>query len=74
MYMRTVFDAAVMSALLYSSETWLIRKTKELEKQYNKLVKCPLGVRKNTSLNLCMVEAGIPPVQHTIEKKRYFHT
>ena len=70
-YKRTVFEAAVMSSLLYSSETWLKRNTKALEKQYNRLVKCLLGVRKNTSMNLCMIEADIPPVQHLIEKKRY---
>ena len=34
-------------------------------------MKCLLGVRKNTSMNLCMIEAGISLVQHLIEKKRF---
>ena len=69
-YKRIVFDAAVMSSLLYASESWLTNNIKGIEKQYNKLVKCLLGVRRNTSINLCMVEAGIPPVQAVIKKKK----
>ena len=38
--------------------------------QYNKLIKCLLGVRKNTSINLCMIESGIPPIQSIIAKQR----
>ena len=34
--------------------------------KYNLLVKCLLGVRKNTSINLCFVESGIPPPQFVI--------
>ena len=69
-YKKIVFDAAVTSTLLYSSESWLTNNYKRIEKQYNQLVKCLLNVRKNTSINLCMVEAGIPPLKHVIEKKR----
>lgn len=54
MYKRVVFDAAVTSALLYGAESWFTGKMKVIEKQYSKLVKCLLGVRKNTSINLCM--------------------
>ena len=67
---KKVFDAAVISALLYSSESWLTNNMKSIEKQYNKLIKCLLGVRKNTSINLCMLEAGIPPLSNVIFKKR----
>ena len=59
-----------MTSLLYSAESWLTNKTKGIEKQYNKLIKCLLSVRKNTSINLCMVEAGIPPLYSVIENKR----
>lgn len=54
-YKKKVFNAAVTSALLYSSESWCSNKLKSIEKQYNKLVKCLLGVRRNTSVNLCMI-------------------
>lgn len=33
-------------------------------------MKCLSGVRRITSINSCMVEAGIPPVQAVIEKRR----
>lgn len=67
---KKVFDAAVTSALLYSCESWIANNIKGIERQYNKLIKCLLGVRKNTSINLCMVEVGIPPVKDIIDKQR----
>ena len=69
-YKKLVFDAAVMSSLLYSSESWLTSNIKPIEQQYNQLVKCLLGVRKNTSTNLCLFESGIPPLSHVISKQR----
>lgn len=63
---KKVFEAAITSSLLYSSESWLTNNIKRIEKQYNKLLKCLLGVRKNTSINFCMLEAGIPPVKALI--------
>ena len=42
-----------------------------IEKQYSKVVKYLLGVRKNTSINLCMIEAGIPPTQYIIDERKY---
>ena len=69
-YKKKVFDAAVTSSLLYSSESWLTNNIRGMEKQYNKLLKCLLGVRKNTSSNLCMLETGILPVKDLIERRR----
>ena len=48
-YKRRVFDAAVVSALLYSSETWLTNNPKKLIVQYNRALKNLLGIRKYTS-------------------------
>ncbi len=68
-----VFDASVMSSLSYSSESWITSNIKGMEKQYNKLIKCLLGVRRNTSVNLCMLEAGIPSFNCILDtKKRTF--
>ncbi len=67
---KKVFDAAVVSSLSYSSESWLINNTKGIEKQYNKLIKCLFVVRKNTNVNLCMLETCIPPFSCVIYKKR----
>ena len=69
-YKKLVFDAAVMSSLLYSSESWLTDNIKPISAQYNQLVRCLLGVRKNTCMDLCLVEAGIPPANNVILKRR----
>ena len=69
-YKRLVFDAAVTSALLYSSESWLTESTRSIRTQYNQLIRCLLGVRNNTCIDMCMIEAGIPPLQHVITKRR----
>ena len=69
-YKKLVFDAAVMSSLIYSSESWFTGNIKPIEQQYSQLVKCLLGVRKNTSITLCLFEAGIPPLSHVISKQR----
>lgn len=69
-YKRKVFDAAVTSALLYSSETWLVNHPKKLVTQYNRAMKCLLGVRKYSSPDLCFIESGIQPVQDVIARRR----
>ena len=69
-YKKLVFDAAVTSSLLYSAESWLTNNIKSIEKHYNQLVRCLLGVRKNTSIELCLVESGIPPIQYVLAKRR----
>ena len=69
-YKKLVFDAAVTASLLYSAESWLSDSIRPIEQQYNQLVRCLLGVRKNTSIDLCHLEAGIPPVKHVLAKRR----
>ena len=69
-YKKLVFDAAVTASLLYSAESWLTNHIKPIETQYNQLVRCLLGVRKNTSIDLCLVESGIPPIHHVLAKRR----
>ena len=55
---------------LYSSESWLTDNMKPISAQYNQLVRCLLGVRMNTCMDLCLVEAGIPPAKDIILKRR----
>ncbi len=69
-YKKKVFDAAVISVLLSSSESWLTSREKGIEKQYNKLIKCLVGVLRNTSVNLCMLQAGISPLQSVLAERR----
>ena len=75
-YKRKVFDAAVLSALTYSCESWLTDNCIGLKSQYSKLVKCLLGVRKNTSIDLCFIESGINPVNHilSVNRKRFLES
>ena len=69
-YKKKVFDAAVTSAMLYSCESWLAKNLRRLESQYNTMIKCLLGVRKNTSTNLCMMEVKILPFNEIVTKRR----
>ena len=68
-FKKHVFDAAVTSFLTYSTESWFSKSVKPIEEQYNQLVKCLLGVRRNTSITLCMAEAGIPHLSDVISKR-----
>ena len=69
-YKMKVFQAAVMSALLYSSESWLTSSVPEIERTYNKLVRLLLCVRNNTPIPLCLIELGLNTVQYEIDKRR----
>lgn len=69
-YKRMVFEAAMTSSLLYGSETWLTKHPKKVIAQYNRAVKCLLGVRKYTSPDLCLIESGIRPVLDIISRGR----
>ncbi|MPC52923.1 hypothetical protein E2C01_046804 [Portunus trituberculatus] len=69
-FKRQVFEVAMNGTLLYSTETWLTNDTKRLKAQYNAPVRSLLGVRHNTSIDLCLVEAGTYPVEDKIVKRR----
>lgn len=60
-YEKKIFDVAVTTALLRSSESWITTNVKPIVKQYNKLITCLLGVRRNTCVNLCVSKAGTLP-------------
>ena len=67
---RQVLNAAVSAALLYSTESWFTNNPKRLVSQYKKIVKCALGVRNNTSVNLALIELGQDTVIDIIRKRR----
>ena len=69
-YKKLVFEAAVTASLLYSAESWFTDNIKPIGQQYNQLVRCLLGVRKNISIDLCLIESGITPLKHVLAKKR----
>ena len=69
-YKKLVFEAAVTASLLYSAESWFTDSIKPIEQQYNQLVRCLLGVRRNTSIDLCLIESGITPIRHVLTNQR----
>ena len=73
---RKVFEAALLSAVLYSCESWLENGLRDLQKLYTSLVKALLGVRVSSPNDLCLLELGIPSVVGRIifrqAQKRFF--
>ena len=71
---RKVFEAALLSAVLYSCESWLENGLGDLQKLYTSLVKALLGVRVSSPNDLCLLELGIPSVVGRIRQaqKRFF--
>ena len=68
---KRVFEAAVMSTMLYGCESWLEGNVKPIEKLYNWCVKQLLGVRLSTCSDVCYVELGLPPIKYLIKAKQY---
>ncbi|ELU16580.1 hypothetical protein CAPTEDRAFT_214726 [Capitella teleta] len=73
---KKIFDATLVATFLYSSETWLNPAAcKVAVPMYNACVKTILGVRKTTSTDLCLIEAGIPSLnQHVKSGQKMFIT
>ena len=72
---RRVFDAALMSALMYGCESWVCADIKPVIKLYNWSIKQLLGVRRTTSNQVCYAEAGYPSLPDFIRQKqhKFFH-
>lgn len=68
---RRVFDAALMSSLLYGCESWLNADLKPIIKLYNWCLKQLLGVRKSTPNDVCYIEAGYPSLLDLVEFKQH---
>ena len=67
---RRVFDAAVMSTMLYGCESWLEGNIKPIEKLYNWYIKQLLGVRLSTYSDFSYVELGLPPIKYLVKAKQ----
>ena len=57
---KTVFNAALMSSILYGCESWLGTSLRPIDLTYRILVRVLLGVRPNIDIDLCLVELGMP--------------
>ena len=64
-----VMDAAVTSSILYGCETWLNNNPRRVIATYNRLIKYLLSVRKNTSIDMCLIESGKQPAKYVINKR-----
>ncbi len=67
---KRVFDAVVLSALLYGSESWLGADLKPIVKLYNWSLKQMLGVRGVTCNDLCHIESGCPPLPALVKARQ----
>lgn len=72
---KRIFDAALMSAVLYGCESWLNADLKPATKIYNWALKQLLGVRKTTCNDMCYIESGYPPLKDLVRsRQRKFFT
>ena len=67
---RRIFDACLMSGLLYGCESWLNGDIKPVCKLYNWALKQMLGVRHSTCNDMCYVESGYSSLKAIIQSKQ----
>lgn len=71
---RMVFDAVILSNLMYGSEVWLHDSAKHGEKTYMMAIKTLLGVRATTTNNVRLMELELPSLvrRFAIAKESFF--
>lgn len=67
---KKVLDACFSASLLYNCETWLGADTKRIDVMYMTAIKSFLGVRQTTANQLCLIDAGYPPLKALIQEKQ----
>ena len=67
---QTVWNSATLSAITYGAESWWRHNIKSTKACYMRTIKQLLGVRTQTSNDLCLVEAGLPAIQQKIVKRQ----
>ena len=65
-----VFNACVMSSILYGCETWLQGDLRPITRLYNMCIKAMLGIRNTTCNDLCYMELGLPPLKALVTGKQ----
>ena len=71
---KRIFDAALMSAILYGCESWLNADLRPVTKLYNLCIKQLFGVRTTTCNDLCYVELCYPLLKDLVlsRKRKFF--
>jgi hypothetical protein len=65
---KKVFEAALMSSILYGCESWLSTSAVNAASHlYIACIRQLLGVRKTTATELCLAETGLPTLQSRIK-------
>ena len=62
-YKKVVMDACFFSTITYAGENWLGGNLRPLETMYNRAIKCLLGVRATTCMDMCLLELNYPSLQ-----------
>ena len=72
---KRVFDACVMSTMLYGCESWLNGDLKPVAKIYHWALKQLLGVRSSTCNDVCYIESGYTSIKAIVKSKQriYFN-
>lgn len=66
-----MFDAALMSSIVYGCESWLDADTKPVVKLHNWARNQLLGMRKTTLNIVCYVELGYPSLPDLVRYKEH---
>ena len=68
---KKVLDAALLSAILYSAESWLTNNYGPIKAMYFSAIKNLLGVRRTTANDLCLMELGMPSIDGFVKNSQY---
>ena len=67
---QKVAEAAVLTSILYSSESWLTQDLSQIEPHYHAIIKTLLGVRITTANLLCLIESGFSDLKSLVHVQR----
>ena len=68
-YKKKVLQAAIVSSLLYSCESWFTENLKQMEQLYVGALKSLLGVRETTRTDVVLLETGMPTLHELIKMR-----
>ena len=67
---KKVANAAILTSMLYSSESWLTDNLQKIERHYHAIIKILLGVRNTTANLLCLAEVGFTELSVLVRERR----
>ena len=68
---KRVFDAALLSSLIYGCESWVGADIKPMSKLYNWCLKQLLGVKRSTCNDVCYADSGYPPLEDLVQNRQH---